>query len=443
MLNQAACAALVAAALTLAAPVPSEAASQGPAKAETSPAKDGLTPREQKELGGLLKYALDPEKQGNLKEKDKAVGDLRKFLEKVGKTRNSKDPLQGGLALTQDLSRGLHIANEYRIEKTKPGQVSTATTGPKSDPVSYALWLPKVYRPTEESYPLLVCFPGMKDGKVLSGENFLQDNWIEPAVREKALIVALNLPEEVKSWTERQTSAGKPGGVDVAMLTLREISMRYAIDFDRIYACGRESGVPAALALAGRFPQNFAGVIGRAGDCGEVLVDNYRNLPTFFAGAGAQAAAFEEAAKKLGYENCTLKSDGTDADAWAWISTHPRASNPLRVTLVPKPFPLRSYWIKIPPIDMGGGEVRVEGEIDRSKNQITITSTGVRQISVMLNDDLVDLNKPVTFVLNGTSQEALLPRSLDETLSMMFSGASEPGRIYTVRKDFDLPAAAK
>lgn len=444
MLRQAVWAACTAAALAAAYPTVLAAPAQGTPKAEAPTEKKGeLTERETKELGECLRGALDPAKQNDLAKKEKAVGELRKFLEKVGKTRNSKEPLQGGLALCADLSKGLHLANGYKLEGTKPGKVSTMTTGPKDNPISYALWVPKAYKPNESSYPLLLCFPGTKDGKPLSGEVYLQDNWIDGAIREKVLIAALNLPADTKSWTEQQAADGKPGGVAVAMLTLRDLGARYAIDFDRIYVCGREAGVPAAVSLGSRFPQNFAGIIGRAGDCGDVTADNFRNLPTFFSGGGAKVGEFEEAGKKLGYDSCTVKADGTEADAIAWLDAHPRVSNPPKITLVPKPFPLRSYWMKIPPIDVSSGEVRVDGEIDRAKNTITITGVGVRQVSLMLNDELVDLNKPVTLILNGTSQEAVLPRSLDDTLAMMWSAASEPGRVYTVRRDFDLPAPAK
>lgn len=435
MLYQAAWAACASVALAAAVLTQAE-----PATKDLGP-KSELSARDLKELGGFLGKALDPEKQ-DYKDKEKNVAELRRFLEKAGKTRNPKDPLQGGLALCEDLSRGLHIANEYKLAGTKPGQVAKVELLPKTNPVAYSIWLPKTYRADQEPFPVLMCFPGTKDGKVSSGEAFLQDHWTEAAVREKYVIVALNLPEDVKSWTEGQTAAGKHGGVAIAMLTLKELGAKHAIDFDRIYLAGREAGVAAALSLGAKFPQNFAGVVGRSGDCGDTPVNNFRCLPTFFAGAGAQATAFAEANKTAGYENCTLKPDGTDLDAIAWMDAHPRQANPAKVTLYPgRPIPLRAYWMKVQPTDVGAAEYKIEGEIDRATNTVTITSSGVRQVTLMLNDVLLNLDKPVKIVLNGTAQDALLPRSLDDMLSMMYSGLSEPGRIYVFRKEFDLPVA--
>ncbi len=88
---------------------------------QTAP-KTEMSARDQKELGTLLGKVLDPAKQ-DLKDKDKSVSDLRKFLERAGKTRNAKDPLQGGLALTADLSKALHLSANYRMEGLKPGEV--------------------------------------------------------------------------------------------------------------------------------------------------------------------------------------------------------------------------------------------------------------------------------------------------------------------------------
>ena len=410
-----------------------------------TPAAGELSARDQKELGGLLGKALDPKKQ-DFKDKDKAQADLRKFFDKAGKTRNPKDPLQGGLSMTVDLSKALFFAADYKLAGVKPGQVSDVLINPKQDnEISYSLWVPKSYKPADgASYPLILCLPGMKDGKVVTGQGHLLENWIDATLREKALIAVLNMPADAKSWTEAEAAPGKPGGIAIALLTLRDLRARYAIDYDRVYVTGREAGVMPAFALASKFPQVFAGVIGRSGDTGDVSADNFRDLPTFISGGGAQTAAFEEQTKALGYNNCTVKSDGSDADVLAWMDAHPRLGNPAKITLAPgKPIPTRAYWLRVPPTDVGSAAVRIEGEIDRAKNTITITGVGVRQVTLMLNDVLVDMDKPITVVLNGTTQEALLRRSLEDTISMMYDATSEPGRVYVARQTFDLPAATK
>ena len=60
---------------------------------------------------------------------------------------------------------------------------------------------------------------------------------------------------------------GTPG-VATALILFRTIYEEWAIDFDQVYLAGRGAGVEAALSIAGKFPERFAGVIGRAGDAG-------------------------------------------------------------------------------------------------------------------------------------------------------------------------------
>src|SRR5688572_29622334 len=74
-----------------------------------------LKKNDQKELGDLIGNVLDTPSQ-EMEKKVKATAELRKFLEKVGKARNPKQPLQGGLSLTSDLSKALHLAAGYRLD---------------------------------------------------------------------------------------------------------------------------------------------------------------------------------------------------------------------------------------------------------------------------------------------------------------------------------------
>src|SRR5258706_482646 len=118
---------------------------------------------------------------------------------------------------------------------------------------------------------------------------------IDKDTRENALIVAVTMPEDGKQWLEAG-SREQPGGFANMMLTMREVRAKYAIDYDRIFIAGRGEGVAAALAIAGRAPDRFAGVLGRAGDLDAAGpgIDNFKNLPTFFGGAGANATAYGE-----------------------------------------------------------------------------------------------------------------------------------------------------
>lgn len=412
--------------------------------AAAAPVQEGISERDVKELGGLLANALDTKKQ-DLKEKDKSRAAVRAFLEEIGKKRKAKDPVGDTLALSADLGKALFESAQYSQKGVKPGKISTTVIpDEKNKPtdVKYAMWLPAGYKPNAGPYPLLLCLPGMKDGKPYNPDLFLQEEWLEQALRDHAILVACEMPTELASWTEGQTSDGKSGGIAVAMKTLRHVRDNFAVDADRVYVAGRETGVPVAVLLGSRFPHLFAGVVGRAGDIGKTVgCENFRNLPTFFAGAGGEASTFEEKNKAAGYNNCTLKPDGSDADVWTWIQDHPRVANPPKITLAGTPIPNNAYWLRIPPTDTQGTAARIDAEIEPGTNTVKITSAGgIKNVTLRFNDQLVDLSKPVKIVLNGTAQESVMPRNLDDTLDMMFNGTSDPGRVYTATKSFDIPA---
>jgi pimeloyl-ACP methyl ester carboxylesterase len=269
---------------------------------------------------------------------------------------------------------------------------------------------------------------------------FLTKHLTESEVRDGAIIAVAPMPAETAAWNSPTTSDGKLGGVATLMLTLRTVRDNYAVDADRVFLLGRGDGVAAALSLAARFPHRFAGVIGMAGDAGETPHVNFKNLPTYFQGAGGQATAFEQKIQQAGYANCTLKADATVTDIWAWMQAHPRVAVPKEIALSPvTPQASKAYWIELPATDAAGG-VHVTAAADRASNTITITGKGVRSVKVFLSDALVDLSKPVKIVLNGVERQEVIARSVDEMLLLMFRGTSDAGMVFVAQRDFDLPS---
>ena len=168
--------------------------------------------------------------------------------------------------------------------------------------IQYAISCPAEYRPSEQLYPLLLLIPGIEDGKTESPKEHIIEYWKEQAILDSVIIAACPMPQDTELWDE----SGKedaPGGVGLLLSILKEMLDNYAIDYDRIFLAGRGPGVAAALSIATKYPDRFAGVIGRAGDAGECVWENLRNLPTFFAGAGA-AAGERTSAQELSRLRC-------------------------------------------------------------------------------------------------------------------------------------------
>lgn len=287
---------------------------------------------------------------------------------------------------------------------------------------------------------MLLFVPGTKEGKPYSAQQFLIETWIDGAVREAAILVAVDMPEDTSTWNMLSTEAGDMGGLSYVMRTVGKSRELFYVDYDRFYIGGRELGVQTALQVGRLYPQLFAGVIGQSGDAGDVGVENFRNLPTFFAGGGAACTAFEEANRTAGYSNCTLKADGTDSDAWAWALERKRVSNPVQVTLVPtNNGPFRSYWLDTPRQEMPPG-ARIDATVDRAANRIVIDAKGVKQVTLYFNDLLLDLDKPVKISRNGVESEEKIGRSIEDAIAFVRRGTTDAGRIYVSAKAFDIPS---
>lgn len=384
-----------------------------------------------KDLGKKLAEFI--EAKASNKDVWEAETEVKDAIDKVTKKLKGRDALSS----PADLGYALWLAKDYAKARVTKGKVTTIEheVFGKEDAFEYALWAPSKYSARDQAYPLMICIPEAG----MDPKTYLTEHLLDQDIRAGAILVAVPMPEDPALWTE-SGAPGNPGGLGYVLTTLRHVSDSYAIDFDRVYLCGRGDGVAIATKIAGRFPDRFAGVIGRAGDVGEGSPANFRNLPTYFAGAGAQASAFEAKVKELGFDNCTIDPDGKEEDVWVWIQDHARIANPVEVTLVPgDPFPTRAYWLQVPQAEYGGS-ASVDAKADRETNTIVIEANGIADVAVYFNDAIVDLDKPVTVICNGAEHVDEIPRSLKVTLDLIFQARSDPGKLYVATKSYHLPA---
>jgi hypothetical protein len=82
---------------------------------------------------------------------------------------------------------------------------------------------------------------------------------------------------------------------------------------------------------------------------------------------------------------------------------------------------------------------RLDAKVDRSSNTVTIEAKDISKIIVYLNDSLVDMGRPVKFLINGTSHEELLPRNKRMMLDYAFS-SGDWGRVFTASLEREVPA---
>lgn len=371
------------------------------------------------------------------KDREKARAEIVADLEKSGRkkgARTDEDAIHTGLASCFDLGRALAYSND--LKNLRGGKATAAKVEFGGESFDYALLLPTAYKPSGEPLPLVLCIPGLRDGKPLAGTTFLQDQLQEPALREGAVLAAVDMPADSARWSIVKDESG-PGGLFALMSVYGDLVRTLNVDADRVFILGREQGALAAADLGARYPQLFAGVIAMAGDIGTPPAPNFCNLATFLQG-GANSTAFEEATKQLGYNNCTIKADASAADVWSWIQQTRRVANPAKIVLQPEPVKTyNAYWLRIPRTEGLAGKITAAA--DRGSNTIRIDSEEVRSVTLFLNDAIVDLGKPITFVLNGREQQQRVARSLDDMLSLIARGTSDPGRVYVAQVTLDIP----
>jgi hypothetical protein len=247
-----------------------------------------------------------------------------------------------------DLARAAWLARGYAAADVRPGKVTTAALERGSfagAPLEYAYRLPKDYDTKRTAYPLILALPDADEPPA----QHLRTHWIHGDLLERAILVAPELPADPAEW-ERVSVRGRPGGLTRVLTTLAHALATFAADPDRVYVVGRGRSVPTALAAGNHAPQRFAGVVGRAGDAGELGPQNFTNVPTLFTGGGERAIAFGEGLRARGIENSSIDANDDEAAVWRWMQAHARAPAPAALELkTGEPFPTRVHWLRVAP----------------------------------------------------------------------------------------------
>ena len=212
-------------------------------------------------------------------------------------------------------------------------------------------------------------------------------------------------PEIFENWfiAVPIASAGKfvsnDGRLDSAraMQPLVRVWTHYHIDFDRIILEGEQ----AALTMLSGQPVFFAGAILRQGMLDSPLlknsVVNYAHIPLY-------VVKRPELAKELraaGHPNVT---EGEDAGLVAWLKERKRVEpTKFRWNIIDESAQQLAWWINADSVNMSASERYIEAEVldtEKDPNTIRIKAVGVHDMTIYVNDDLVDMDRPVRVEIN-------------------------------------------
>ncbi len=338
------------------------------------------------------------------------------------------------LALVEDWEQVFYQARLADYKDGKKGKVTAVTVElPSGEEVSYAIRVPKSYSVKKGGpYALLLVVPTPGEGP----EAHLEAAWNDAAGAD-TLVAAIGMPEDSGKWRQFNPT-GALDGVASIMWTYGDVLGKYAVDVNRVFLAGTGEGTGAALSCAEAFPHLFAGVCGQ-GAQPKADASNFQNLPTRFVGGGDEADAFAAQAKELGFDNSEAMADGGEADLWAWMEETRRASYPEEVTFSPSnPYSTRAYWLRLDGVDAEAGP-RVQATVNREQNSIDIQAERISGVTLYLNDAIVDMERPVKVMVNGSEHEQLLSRNLRTLIDGVHTGG-DWGRLFCATMEVSVPA---
>lgn len=213
--------------------------------------------------------------------------------------------------------------------------------------------------------------------------------------------------------------------------TLGDTVAKVAVDRARVFLdCGR-GACGFGLRFGAMFPDRFAGLVLRA----PVAVDGLRlgslgNLPVLLVRTPATAAVVDALQQRLAAEAPRMVTvlDATDEYPHAaltgaitdWVVQQQRVMAPRRVVVEPVTDDHnRAYWVDIEESELLASTPaarlpRIEAEADRATNTVRVQCRGVDRFTLLLNDELLDLGKPFTVVVNGREFREQRTRSFQQ-----------------------------
>ena len=321
--------------------------------------------------------------------------------------------------------------------------------------------VPTDYSPRRQ-WPILLAMhggpPGSPEGATRSAERMIQV-WAEAAEAAGWIVAAPAMVSTVSR--EGRTADRLPYEIfhpEEAKAVVDEVRRRFNVDPDRVVSTGISLGSNFSIAFAAAHPDWFSAIVpvSTEGDSRELLLRNLQPVPVYvlegtqdqnIRGVGGPRA-LDAILSSFGYD-LTYREFGDRAhegfqehypDVLRWLASRPRDRARSEVLRVPHsgivPVSRRVHWIESG-TRQGLVRARVTGP-----TQIDITARWTDRITVFLNDDLVNLDRPLTIRVNG---ETVFTGQVDRSMKTALEEVERLGderRIYAARVELSVPNEA-
>lgn len=254
----------------------------------------------------------------------------------------------------------------------------------------------------------------------------------------------------------------KPGMDEFFEMLIQAAVATMDVNPDKVYLMGYSAGGDGAWRMAPRMADRWAAASMMAGHPGEASQVSLRNMP-FMIWMGENDSAYDrnklavkhgaimdslQQADNEGYihETHIIKGKGhwmdrVDAAAVPWMAQYKRNPYPTKVVWRQEEVTRKAfYWLSAPEEECRH-KAMVVAEID--KNVIIISESDYSRLTIYLNDEMVDLNKPVVVNYKG---KKVFKGKLPRTVGNMARTLAERGDLrymFPAMVEVELPETKK
>lgn len=329
-----------------------------------------------------------------------------------------------------------------------------------------SLFIPLTYQ-TSKAYALVVCLHGFG----FTGEEYLE-RW-RPRLGEDYLLACPSYPSG--AWFTRRAE-------ELVLETIRQVTHRYHINPDRVFLTGMSNGGIGTWLIGMHHAPLFAGLAPMASGLDDVLMPflaNLRSTPVYIIhGAKDQVMPVDLSRSivreldKLGYPYVYREHQREHPMAGghyfpreelpnlvAWFNRQRREPLPTSLTVVRDGSHFQPFnWVRLDatdPIAAFSDDLvdkrderikrRVYARLDASiagSNRIEVKAEHVQRYSLFLNEQLIDVSKPLTVMTNGRlSFEGTVTSSV-QTLLRQARLRQDPERLFSIHLIIDITKQA-
>ena len=347
------------------------------------------------------------------------------------------------------------------LEARLPGgveQMVVQAPGARSIPVF--IRIPSAYTP-ERQWPLMLAMhggpPGSEEGAVGSAARMIEV-WLEAAEAAGWIIVSPAMVSVVSR--EGRTQDRLPYEIfhaEEARAVVDAVRSRYSVSTDRIVSTGISLGSNFSIGFAAANPDWLSAIVpvSTEGESREHLLRNV-SVPVYVlegsqdqniravAGPRALSTILTSFGRDLVYREFSDRAhEGFQEhypDVLRWLDSRPRRRDPTEVVRVPHtgilPLARRVHWIESA-TRQGLVWARVS-----SPTSIDIEARWTGTVTLYLNDDLVDMDQPLTVRVNGQQVfDGSVARSARHALQQA-RALEDARRVYAAILTVDVPAYA-